>query len=141
MTLKRVTALILVLLTVFLIGCSTNLLQEIHESEKTSEKPIVINITNKQAKKLIKKNSSLIILDVRTKTEYDTGHLKNAKLIPISELEERLDELDKNSPILVYCRRGNRSATASKILMRNEFKKIYNLKNGIENWDGEIITD
>ena len=88
------------------------------------------------AKKLIKKSNPLI-LDVRTPNEFHNGHIENAKLIPLQQLEERLSEIEdhKNKDILVYCRSGNRSTVASEILIKNGFKKLYNLKNGIIGWE------
>jgi rhodanese-related sulfurtransferase len=74
------------------------------------------DISVEQAKFLIESKPSLIILDVRTQEEYDDGYLENAILIPVDELENRLDELSKNDELLVYCRTGNRSSSAVNIL-------------------------
>jgi len=80
-----------------------------------------------EAKQMIETNPNLVILDVRTQEEYDEGHLENAVLIPVSELESRLDELDVEDEILVYCRSGVRSATASQTLVDNGFSSVYNM--------------
>ncbi len=92
-------------------------------------------VTTEEAKKLITKINPLI-LDVRTPNEYHSGHIENAKLIPVQQLESRLSELEKhkNKEILVYCRSGNRSTVASEILIRNGFKKLYNLRQGMRGW-------
>ncbi len=76
------------------------------------------------------------LLDVRTEGEYQAGHLANATLIPVQELEQRLADLpaDKERPVLVYCRSGNRSVSASKILGQQGYKKVLNLKGGIQEW-------
>ena len=76
------------------------------------------------------------LLDVRTPGEYQSGHLANATLIPVQELEQRLADLpaDKERPVLVYCRSGNRSVPAAKILGRQGYKNIINLKGGILEW-------
>ena len=78
----------------------------------------------------------LVILDVRTQGEYDAEHLCNATLIPLDELESRLDELYpyNNTEIIVYCRTGVRSANASQILNLNGFTKVYNMQDGISAW-------
>ena len=78
----------------------------------------------------------LIILDVRTQSEYDSEHLNNSILIPVEELELRLDELDgyNTTEIIVYCRSGNRSRTASNILSTNGFAQIFNMLGGISAW-------
>lgn len=81
-------------------------------------------------------NTKPLVLDVRTPREYKTGHLKNSVLIPVQELQSRLDELAayKNEDILVYCATGNRSTVASKILIDHGFKRIMNLRYGISEW-------
>ncbi|WP_457916701.1 rhodanese-like domain-containing protein [Candidatus Lokiarchaeum ossiferum] len=80
---------------------------------------------------------NLIVLDVRTQSEYDSGHLNNSILIPLDELENRLDELEeyKDTEIIVHCRSGSRSQSASEVLVANEFSKIYNMVGGISAWN------
>lgn len=80
----------------------------------------------------------LIVLDVRSQSEYDSGHLNNSILIPVDELENRLDEIEeyKNTEIVVHCRSGSRSRTASGILASNGFSKVYNMLSGISAWTG-----
>jgi rhodanese-related sulfurtransferase len=77
-----------------------------------------------------------LILDVRTPGEYSRGHLQNAALIPVQELQGRLKELAayKDREILIYCATGNRSTVASKILIDNGFKQITNMRHGIYDW-------
>jgi rhodanese-related sulfurtransferase len=77
-----------------------------------------------------------IILDVRTPGEYSRGHLENSVLIPVQNLQSRLDELAdyKDEPILIYCASGNRSTVASKILIDKGFTRIFNLRRGIGDW-------
>jgi len=88
------------------------------------------------AEKLIATGTPLI-LDVRTPNEYYGGHLKGARLIPLQQLEQRLDELAsyKDKDILVYCHSGNRSTVASQILINNGFRKLHNLRQGIAGWE------
>ncbi|MBS7632812.1 right-handed parallel beta-helix repeat-containing protein [Candidatus Bathyarchaeota archaeon] len=92
------------------------------------------DITVSEAKTLIESDPSLTILDVRNQSEYDSGHIKNAKLIPLHQLESKLGELDKSSKILVYCRTGSRSATASQILEEAGFLCVYNMIGGVTAW-------
>ncbi|MDY6970245.1 MAG: rhodanese-like domain-containing protein, partial [Spirochaetota bacterium] len=100
---------------------------------KGDEKYIEVNA--KQAKKIIEKLNPLII-DVRTPNEFYSSHLKNAKLIPLSQLENRVSEIAeyKNKNIFIYCRSGNRSTVAAEILIKHGFMKIYNLRTGIKEW-------
>ena len=95
------------------------------------------DITATEAWNLIQDVEELVILDVRTQEEYDAGHIEGAILIPVLELSDRLDELDKGSELLVYCRTGNRSSSAVEILENAGFTKIYHMSNGITEWLSE----
>ncbi len=88
-----------------------------------------------QASKLIA-DGEVLVLDVRTPKEYYAGRIKGAKLIPVTELQGRLSELDgyHDKAILVYCRSGNRSTVAGQILNRNGFKNVHHLSGGIRAW-------
>ena len=92
------------------------------------------NLTVIEAKLIINTNPSLVIIDVRTTSEYDSGHIEGAININVNELESRLDELDINTEYLVYCRLGVRSTRAMSILNDNGFNKIYNMLGGITDW-------
>lgn len=66
-------------------------------------------------------NQGAIILDVRTQREWDNGHIKNSKHIPLDQLRERLPEIKKlNKPIITVCESGVRSAKAAKFLNLNQ---------------------
>lgn len=95
------------------------------------------DVTVSEAKTMIDSDHSLVVLDVRTQSEYDDGHIRNAKLIPHTELEGRLNELNKTDKILVYCRTGVRSSNASQILVDNGFMYVYNMLGGITAWIDE----
>ena len=92
-------------------------------------------VTAKEAAKLISDGPPLI-LDVRTPSEFKSGHLHNAVLIPVQELDKRVHEISKykNLDILIYCATGNRSTVASKILIDEGFMRIINLRYGIHEW-------
>jgi len=77
------------------------------------------------------------VLDVRTPQEYAAGHLKGAVLIPIQDLQRRLGELaaHKQEPLFVYCRSGNRSTVAARLLLDAGFEKVINLRPGITAWE------
>ncbi len=80
------------------------------------------------------------LLDVRQPKEYEAGHLAGAKLIPIRELPDRLNELERDKPLLVYCAVGGRSAAAAQLLSGKEFAEVYNLSGGIKAWEGRQAT-
>jgi len=67
-----------------------------------------------------------VILDVRTKGEFQSGHLRNSINIPVDKLEGNLKKLDKNKPIITCCASGARSASARRILLSNGFEQVYN---------------
>ena len=67
-----------------------------------------------------------IILDVRTKGEYQSGNVKGSLNIPIKELKENISKLPKNKPIITVCASGVRSAAACEILQSNGFNEVYN---------------
>ena len=76
-----------------------------------------MNITAEEAKKLMDSEEGCIILDVRTREEYDQGHIPGAILIPDTEIEAKAADLlpDKDQLILVYCRSGRRSKLAAQM--------------------------
>lgn len=82
----------------------------------------------------------VIILDVRTQGEYDEGHIENAILLPVDHIQDgKLDLLpDMNQTILVYCRSGNRSCTASRALVEAGYTGVYDF-GGIIDWPYDIV--
>ena len=105
----------------------------IAEDETIAE---VTSISVEEVYEIIKNNQDYIILDVRTKEEFNEGHLEDAILIPVSELESRLDELPKDKSIITYCGSGGRSGNAANILVENGFRKVYDM-GGILDWQEE----
>jgi rhodanese-related sulfurtransferase len=81
-------------------------------------------------------SENALLLDVRTPGEYDEVHIPGSYLIPVQELEQRLDEISqyKDREVFVYCRSGNRSMSAASILRENGFMRIINLAGGIRDW-------
>jgi len=90
------------------------------------------SIDAKQAIHLLENDDNVTLLDVRTVQEYKSGHLRDATLIPVQALSKNLGMLkqDKNKRIIVYCRTGSRSVSASRILEENGFTPL-NVKGGI----------
>ncbi len=77
------------------------------------------------------------LLDVRQPKEYEEGHLAGAVLIPLKELPDRLAELDKGKPVIVYCAIGGRSKVAAQLLAGQDFADVYNMSGGIKAWQGQ----
>lgn len=90
------------------------------------------NISPQQAFEMTM-NTDLYILDVRTQQEYDEGHIRDAKLIPLQNLNAKLGEIPKEKNIVVYSN-DSRSINASEILINNGFTQVYNMEEGIMGW-------
>lgn len=88
-----------------------------------------------EAVMLINKQDAMV-LDVREANELGQGSIIDSKHIALSTLPERLDSLsnDKDKPILVFCKMGNRSAQACKLLLKNSYTNVFGLKGGINAW-------
>ena len=93
-----------------------------------------------EAKALMEESEGYILLDVRTKEEYESGYIPGAINIPLSDINENVVSSlpDKSRMILVYCRSGNRSRQASDKLSRLGYTNIIEI-GGINSWKGEII--
>ena len=91
-----------------------------------------------RAEELIQTEADLIVLDVRTPEEYSAGILPAAILIDINSpsFTDEVAALDRDVPYLVYCRSGNRSANAVRIMEELGFEEIYELADGIQAWVG-----
>jgi rhodanese-related sulfurtransferase len=77
------------------------------------------------------------LLDVRTPSEFNGGHIKGAENIDFtgSDFREKVAKLDREKPVLIYCHSGNRSGKASMILKELGFKEVYDLQGGFSNWN------
>ncbi|MBX4263477.1 rhodanese-like domain-containing protein [Clostridium estertheticum] len=100
----------------------------------------VKNVSGQEAVKLIRENKNLIILDVRSKSEYQTGHINASKLMPSNEIASRISELEKfrGKPILVHCASGGRSPKAVNVLLKNKFGPIYHMNHGLSDFNGNL---
>ena len=99
-------------------------------------------ITAKEAKEIMEKETGYLILDVRTEEEYVTGHIENAILIPDYEIEARAEaELtDKEQMILVYCRSGRRSKGVAEKLAEMGYCNVKEF-GGIIDWSYGVVTE
>lgn len=121
---------ILIVILVFLVvGCGAS---------KDNEKIKVKSISSEETQKLIEENSDLKIIDVRTKEEYDSGHIVGAINIPVDNISSIDYSLD--TKIIVYCQSGNRSVMAYKKLIGLGYTDVYNL-GGIVDWPYEIVEE
>ncbi len=86
----------------------------------------------------LKLDPGLILLDVREPHELEISAIEGAKNIPLGEVAQRMSELDSAKEMIVFCKRGSRSARAIEILSSAGFKKMKNLKGGINAWAEEV---
>ena len=91
---------------------------------------------NSDELELMIKKEDLVLLDVRTPTEYSNGRLISAVNINYygENFDDEIDKLDKLKPIVVYCKSGGRSSKSALKLVEKGFEKIYNLKGGFDQW-------
>ena len=113
---------------VFITGCTNNV-----------EKNDFTLINANEAYKMIR-NEEVIIIDVRSKEEYDTGHLKNSVNIPHTDIEDEIEDIvkDLNEKIIIYCRSGARANAASSVLAKLGYKNVYTF-GGLDSWDYELV--
>ena len=124
---KRILALILVMLLV-LTGCGGDTVENTYQL-----------ISQETAKEMMD-TQKVVVLDVREEYEFDAGHIPGAVLLPVGTITEDtaaavIDELD--TVVLVYCRSGNRSKTASQALADIGYTNVYEF-GGINTWPYEI---
>lgn len=95
----------------------------------------ITDISAAEARQLIAADNPFI-LDVRTPVEFQSGHIPGAVLIPVQQLAKRIGEIaaQRDRKVFVYCRSGNRSTVAAKILKDAGFRAIFNLRHGILEW-------
>jgi len=88
----------------------------------------------------MQKEQPLVLVDVREPHEPGIADLPDwgQQLIPMREFLDRMDELDPEEPLVLYCRSGSRSAWATRQLMEQGYAKVWNLKGGILAWRDEI---
>jgi sulfur-carrier protein adenylyltransferase/sulfurtransferase len=100
----------------------------------------VPEITPSELKERLDRGDPLVIVDVREPYEWDIGNLEEygALLVPLGELEDRLDELDREAEIVLQCRSGARSARALLQMRSEGFQRLLNLKGGILAWSDEV---
>jgi len=108
--------------------------------DPAAENAEYIKLTPQEAQAMM--SDDTIILDVRTREEFNKGHIKNAVLLPDYEIKEKAEDVlaDKNQTVLVYCRTGRRSEAAVRALIGMGYTQVFDF-GGIVDWTGEIVRD
>ena len=139
---RRISRIISILLGVSimfsLFGCG----MQKPDGDGMVREPFYAQISQDEAKLMMKDDDGHVIVDVRRADEYAQGHIPGAILIPNESITDTPPEElpDKNQIILVYCRTGRRSKEASQKLADMGYVNVYEF-GGIEDWTGEIVTE
>ncbi|RKD25541.1 sulfurtransferase [Ammoniphilus oxalaticus] len=96
------------------------------------------NLSENEFDDQLRNNRNAFLVDAREPDEFKTGHIRGAINIPLSQFEDRVNEIPKERDVLLYCRSGARSQRAAKILFKKGFKNIAHLQGGIMNWRGQL---
>ena len=134
-----ITAIIIFTFISIFAGCTTENPKE--QTEETSMKNAAYTqITQDEAKKIMDNESDFIIVDAREQYEYDEGHIKDAIVIPYTEIEQKAEKIlpNKEQLILVYCRSGRRSKIAAQSLADMGYTNVKEF-GGIIDWQYEIV--
>ena len=108
-----------------------------------SELPLEVDVT--AVKKLLDETNSateksFVLLDVREQNEYDFVSIDGSRLLPLSELQDRIGELEplKDTHIIIHCHHGGRSLNATQVLRQQGFTQVQNMAGGIDDWSLQI---
>ena len=131
-------AILAIMLMMVLVGCQqttemepvADMKSESTESMETTTS--YVDVTPMEAKELMEIKEDLVVLDVSPK--FADGHLPNAINIYIGELEQRIGELDKSKPYLVYCHVDSVSQQGAQVLVDNGFMEVYRLEGNYAAW-------
>ena len=93
-------------------------------------------VTREEARKMVDEGAQLV--DVRADHEWEAGRISGAKHVPLPELPQRTGELDQDSPVVIYCRGGNRSSMAAAALTDAGFDAV-KLSEGIVGWSEDEL--
>ena len=126
---KKLT--ILLLAAILLTACG--------QAKGNEQEAMHVNITAQEAKAIMDAEEGYVILDTRTREEYDQGHIPGAIQISHDEITEKAEEVltDKDQLILVYCRSGRRSKIAAEALVELGYTNIKEF-GGIIDWPYEV---
>lgn len=101
----------------------------------------VAQISTSELEQMLEKTSSqAVFIDVREPHEYEAGHIEGFPNYPLSSFGETFHELPKDKEIVIICRSGNRSMQAAKILKQEGYMHVTNVKGGMIDWQGEVVS-
>jgi rhodanese-related sulfurtransferase len=108
------------------------------QDKENDQGAVYVNITAEEAKRIMDSEEGYIILDVRTRDEYETGHIPGARCFPLDDIECNAEVYipDKDMMYLIYCRSGRRSKIAAEVLVELGYTNIKEF-GGIIDWPYE----
>ena len=96
------------------------------------------DLSVQELNEMMQRGDDFLLLDVREPFEENIARIEGAKLVPLGELESRLDELPRDQKIAVHCKSGGRSAKAVELMKQSGFEDVWNVTGGINAWSEEI---
>ncbi len=136
---RRIRYIVLIVVLFFcataLASCSSSETPAVLEGEnltQSTQNLVVREISIDQAYQLYQEK--VAFLDVRTPEEWNDAHVPGSTLLPLEDLENRVNDLPKDLELVVYCRSGDRSAQAARILLEAGFTDVYSMDGGLNDW-------
>ena len=117
-------------------GCGGETSSPVLETAEVVQAIAQVQLLDPQSAQSFIDENNPVVIDVRTQEEFDAGYIAGATLIDISSpgFTDAISALDRSATYLVYCRSGNRSATATSTMIDLGFTKVYELDGGIVAW-------
>ena len=111
---------------------------ELHVPDSTRQRdevdPAAVEINAADLKRVIDSGKAITLLDVREPHEWQINRIEPARLTPLSQFDQFIDELSPDEEIYLYCYKGKRSMTAVQRLHERGFKHLHSLQGGIDRW-------
>ena len=128
-------------LLALLSGCALSKAKE-DKAEDMTDKAAYQKISAEEAYEMMASQEVVVVVDVRTREEYDGGHIENAVLVPNESIGSEMPEAlpDKESTLLIYCRSGRRSKDAAQKLLALGYQSVYDF-GGVIDWPYELVKE
>ena len=123
-----------------LAGCALSKTKK-DTSEDTTDKAAYHKISVEEAYEMMA-SQEVVVVDVRTREEHESGHIENAVLVPNESIGSEMPEAlpDKEATLLIYCRSGRRSKEAAQKLLSLGYQNVYDF-GGVIDWPYELVTE
>ena len=122
-------------------GCALSRAKE-DKAEDMPDKAAYQKISAEEAYEMMASQEIVVVVDVRTREEYDGGHIENAVLVPNESIGSEMPESlpDKDATLLIYCRSGRRSKDAAQKLLALGYQSVYDF-GGVIDWPYELVKE